>query len=298
MTSRTLDQNFYHFPELPWLELRRTEFSTQHYKPHSHQQLSIGAILDGSTQVCYLGKMQQAEKGDLVIINPGHIHYCNPETGHFRSYYMLYLDAHWCLQKLSALFDQSSDLADHSAISVQRRSCKDDSDIVASKNLQIFCPDMTLQQPALLQLYLDTVHHLLNQELSEAEQALDQLIFNLFSQFFTPISGQQEEHRFTRYCRQRLLQDIVGPPAIESIAEELNCRTETLIRRFKKDTGISPKAFLNNARIEQARILLKSGLPLADIAQMTGFSDQSHFHKAFVSHTSSTPGQYQKADFR
>jgi AraC-like DNA-binding protein len=36
-------------------------------------------------------------------------------------------------------------------------------------------------------------------------------------------------------------------------------------------------------------------MPITDVAQATGFSDQSHFHKAFTAYTTATPGQYLQA---
>ncbi len=282
-TSRSINQQYWRFESLPHIELRRTEFSTQHYKPHSHKQLSIGAILEGCTYVNYQGREQLAQAGDLVIINPNKVHYCNPSSGHFRSYYMLYLDAGWCQEKLSALYSQ----------------------VVPSGEFdlqQIHCSQMTLQDPVLFKQYIQVINYFIENELSQADLMLDQLMLQLFSQHFSPIvhiaSGIQapSEHKFTQYCRQSLLADMALPPGLDQIAQELDCRTETLIRYFKRDMGISPKAFLNNARIEQAKILLKGGSNLSDAALEVGFSDQSHFHKAFVNYTSATPRQYQKSE--
>ncbi|MGI3335678.1 helix-turn-helix domain-containing protein, partial [Acinetobacter baumannii] len=47
--------------------------------------------------------------------------------------------------------------------------------------------------------------------------------------------------------------------------------------------------------INQAREQLKQGVPLAELAVNLGFSDQSHFHKAFKAHTGVTPRQFQLA---
>lgn len=288
MSSRGLDQDYYRFAELPYLELRRTEFSRQHYKPHSHRQLSIGAILAGSTQVHYQGKLQTAEQGDLVIINPEQVHYCNPAAGDFRSYYMLYLDSQWCRKKLELLFFKEESHQEESSYEGNIHP------LGLEKNDPVFCPSMTLKDPELFQNYLDTVDAILNQQPSQAEQRLEQLVFKLFSQYFTLPTKQLPEHVLTQQCRQILLTNLATPLSIEQIALQLGCRVETLIRQFKRDTGISPKAFLNNARIEQAKLLLKQGNSQAEVALAVGFSDQSHFHKTFVNFTSATPGQYQK----
>ncbi|WP_235319687.1 helix-turn-helix transcriptional regulator [Pectobacterium fontis] len=81
------------------------------------------------------------------------------------------------------------------------------------------------------------------------------------------------------------------------MAEELNLRRETIVRQFRHDTGLTPMAFLNNARIEYAKSLLKQGTTLVDASYQSGFCDQSHFHKTFVHYTAATPGQYARSIF-
>ena len=85
------------------------------------------------------------------------------------------------------------------------------------------------------------------------------------------------------------------PPSLETLANELQYRQETIVRLFKQVTGLAPKEFINNARIQKAKIMLKAGMAIADVATEVGFVDQSHFHKAFVNYTASTPRQYQQA---
>jgi len=77
-----------------------------------------------------------------------------------------------------------------------------------------------------------------------------------------------------------------------SLAKEIALRKETLIRTFKQDTGLTPGSFLNIARIEYAKSLLREGWSIVDAGNDSGFADQSHFHKTFVRYTAATPGQY------
>ena len=58
-----------------------------------------------------------------------------------------------------------------------------------------------------------------------------------------------------------------------------------IIRLFKANVGLTPHAFQINLKINQAREQLKQGVSLAELAVNLGFSDQSHFHKAFKAHT-------------
>jgi AraC family transcriptional regulator len=64
-------------------------------------------------------------------------------------------------------------------------------------------------------------------------------------------------------------------------------------RSFKQTTGIGPQYYIIQRRIERAkRLLRQSRLPLALIAQETGFADQSHLTQMFRREVGVTPGQF------
>ncbi|WP_245868824.1 helix-turn-helix transcriptional regulator, partial [Vibrio fujianensis] len=104
----------------------------------------------------------------------------------------------------------------------------------------------------------------------------------------------EDESELVFKLRNRLLQDITCPPSLEAVSKELGRSKETLIRIFKRHLGITPKSFLNNSRVAKAKILLKRGMSIVDVAAEVGFSDQSQFHRTFVNYTASTPRQYQQ----
>jgi AraC family transcriptional regulator len=67
-------------------------------------------------------------------------------------------------------------------------------------------------------------------------------------------------------------------------------------RAFKAATGETPRAHVTARRIERAKeLLMDPDLPLAQIAQMCGFADQSHFTALFGRHTGMTPGVWRRS---
>ena len=92
--------------------------------------------------------------------------------------------------------------------------------------------------------------------------------------------------------QETLLENLVAPPSLDALAHRFSLRKETLIRTFKQDIGLTPITFLNSARIEFAKTRLRAGADIADVGYQSGFADQSHFHKTFVSYTAATPRQY------
>lgn len=100
--AHSTEQAFWAPPELPWLELRRSEKSRLPYASHFHSGLSAGLILEGRTSfVCAGPELEShlAATGDIVLIEPELPHSCNPLDGAPRSYYMLHLDAGWCARQ-------------------------------------------------------------------------------------------------------------------------------------------------------------------------------------------------------
>ncbi len=92
--------------------------------------------------------------------------------------------------------------------------------------------------------------------------------------------------------QQALRHSLQAPPSLDVLARRFSLRKETLIRTFKQDTGLTPGTFLNISRIEFAKARLRAGDDIADVSYQSGFADQSHFHKTFVSYTAATPRQY------
>ena len=67
-------------------------------------------------------------------------------------------------------------------------------------------------------------------------------------------------------------------------------------RSFKLATGVGPHRYVIQRRIERAkRLLRQTGLPLALIAQETGFTDQSHLAQTFRREVGVTPGRFRAA---
>jgi len=66
-------------------------------------------------------------------------------------------------------------------------------------------------------------------------------------------------------------------------------------KTFRKTCGITPKKYVLRIKIEAARrLLMRGGVTLSEIALQCGFSDQSHFSRAFRSMTGHPPLQWLK----
>lgn len=94
-----------------------------------------------------------------------------------------------------------------------------------------------------------------------------------------------------------LARDLLNDPqlAIGAWAEQQNVSRETAWRHFTSAYGVDIAAFRSEARARNAwRMIVGSPAPLADIAAMTGFSDQPHMSRAVKALTGRSPGAWRK----
>ncbi len=84
---------------------------------------------------------------------------------------------------------------------------------------------------------------------------------------------------------------------VSSVAENLFV-SETYLRRvFTERYGLSPKKYLDGARISHARSLIDSGVRASkEVAKRCGFADVKYFRTFFKSKTGVSPSEY-KYDF-
>lgn len=85
-----------------------------------------------------------------------------------------------------------------------------------------------------------------------------------------------------------------GPPKQAHIAQQLGMSERTLHRKLA-DHGVSFRALTDDARRHLAESLLANAGPtLAEIAFLTGFSEQSAFQRAFKRWSGQTPSAYRQ----
>ncbi|HRL94303.1 MAG TPA: AraC family transcriptional regulator [Pseudomonas sp.] len=89
-----------------------------------------------------------------------------------------------------------------------------------------------------------------------------------------------------------LLKD--GLPRKERVAEKFNMTVRTLQRHLQL-AGSSYQEILDQLRQELAEhYLLRSDLPIQDIASYLGFTESRSFHRSFKGWTGMTPGEYRQ----
>jgi AraC family transcriptional regulator len=92
-----------------------------------------------------------------------------------------------------------------------------------------------------------------------------------------------------------IIANLEGDPSMAEVANECRLLSSYFARAFKQTTGVPPFRWLTNQRVVRAKELLQDPRrELADIAQLCGFVDQSHFTRAFSKSEGHSPGRWRR----
>jgi AraC-like DNA-binding protein len=100
---------------------------------------------------------------------------------------------------------------------------------------------------------------------------------------------QSPVNRAIRFMKE----SYASPVSIGQIAGELGMSEAAFSQYFKKITGMTPKSFLTELRMEKAQELVGQ-LSVTDAAMELGYDNISHFIALFKERYGITPGQYKK----
>lgn len=237
------------------------------YAKHAHETFSIGAITGGGCDY-FNGKVRRSEQGALVLMNPGDTHACNPVAGQPWSYRMLYVDVDWLSRTQQALgVDQAGGFRPLGAAMCRH-------------------PDLYASFNAMFALLCDAEREPLEKDMAAAG------FFGALHPVLGLASPAAESNRRVARAAEYIAAHCAQSLRLEDICRETGLSASYLIRAFKQHYGVTPHGFLLNRRVVLARRLVRSGVPLAQVAQDAGFSDQAHLQKVFKQYVAATPGQY------
>lgn len=252
------------------LQIEAYQFTglAQKFPSHFHDYYVVGLIEVGVRRLTVNNQGYQIGPGDLLTFNP--------------------MDNHTCEQTDSGSLSYRCLNIKQDIMSVAAR------EIFGSKGSPLFC------QPVQYRTDLAPIYRQLHDSLMGGSAGMEkEELFLLFIQQLlaghaltyntTPPQTRKEIEDVCTYLEAHYTEQI-SLDMLEGIAA-LN--KYTLVRTFTRWKGITPYRYLEAVRIGEAKKLLERGVEPAEVAQRTGFSDQSHFTSYFNKLIGLTPGQYQ-----
>ena len=240
-----------------------------------HEEYEYHLIKRGCGSYFIVNRDYEYRKNTLIIIRPNEVHRCRPAP-----------DAY--LEKASLFFPASL---------VENRK----PDIYVNDNN--FCHVITLaeQEATMVEVIINTICR----EIEAKNKGWSDIVTVLLQHFLLLVKREllYEGHapagsanpmasRLMAYIEQSLGQ----PLTLYSVAQDFGYTLGHLSRLFKQHTGLSPKHYIIQRRIAEAKRLLKenSGLTVDSISQRVGFEDFTVFNRNFKLVTGMTPSMYRK----
>lgn len=258
------------------VELLHARYVTHSFARHTHEGAAIGVIEAGAERFIYRGATHVATAGQVIIFNPAEVHTGEGADKNGWQFRMFYLDAALLAKAASETVGSSRDVP--------------------------FFPTAVLEDASLAKMI-----RLLHQSLEASGTSLERQskfvwTFAQLAQRYADDRPTElligSEHSAVKLIRDYLEDHYCENVSLDEIAALTNLSTYHLIRVFRAKVGLPPHAYLEQVRINRAKVLLRAGMTISNVALSTGFVDQSHFSKHFKKMMGVTPGNYQAISAR
>ncbi len=231
------------------------------FAPHTHDELMVGVMRSGRKRFRCGPRSLVVGPGALSVVNPGQVHTGERADGHRLLYTGVYLTP-GVLRRAGA--PASADVG---------RAVVEDADVWRGLSAAV---EAGIDRLAGEEALLAGLRALTRRygECADAESA--------------PTICRAAVRRARDYVQTHLGDGL----DLDRLAEAAGVGQRHLIRSFRAASGLTPHAYVTQARVERAKALLRRRVPAAHVALATGFSDQAHLTKMFKRLTGATPARY------
>jgi AraC-like DNA-binding protein len=239
--------------------------SDRTFPRHTHDEFGFGYIVDGGQDTWSGRGLVEAQAGDTITVNPAELHDGIGRRGQPRHWHMLFLSP--------AAIAKFSDIPVASACFTRPVNQSKPALILARNAIQAFTQDDPDRNQTEQLLMLALAAQL---EPEQSSNAMD-------------VAHHSAD---VQTVLDMICQSWDSPLSLEDFASSTKTSKYQILRRFSRELGITPHAYLTQHRVNRARDMIRTGFSLADTAIACGFSDQSHLTRAFSRQLGLTPGNF------
>ena len=247
--------------------LIKSDFSKTDFKPHIHNNFSIGLITKGECKLNIKNEKKLIKRNEIRIINPLETHFV--ENSNHWGYANLFIEKEYIYNIASSITSQPF------------KHLTFNNKINDVKTINLFKKLINLD----------------NLKYIESEEVLIELI-EIFIKKHSSVYIKKPKLDFNKkkildYIYENYLEDI----KLEDLEKIAGISKYYIIRVFKKHFLLTPYQFILKLRIEYALKLIQKNYPLSIVAVESGFFDQSHFIKEFKKIYGVTPLKFKEEIF-
>lgn len=245
------------------IELYYFKGISQRYPLHFHDYYAFIYILSGERNYRNNNSVQLIGPGDFLIINPNEKHSCEPIGEQEFEFYELNVRADFISNFTGQI-------------------------------LEITFNNSVIHEETIVNEFLGFIEIFRKEKIdSVIEDCLCYFINTLIQEYSYDTMQETEKIQYVQgvceYIDLHFSEDIL----LDTLAKCTDISKYHLLRTFVKEKGMTPHEYLDNVRVQNARIMLEQGISSMETAVAVGYYDQSHFSKVFKKYTGLTPRQYQ-----
>ncbi|MEL7656385.1 MAG: AraC family transcriptional regulator [Bacillota bacterium] len=225
------------------------------YKPHVHSELSLGYIVEGSTDLTLNDRTIHYKSGDGVMIPPLMTHRCAPNDMNHWAYIMLFVDPGYYSDVVS--FSQAKKLTGNQV-----------------RKLKGFMEQLQIEKTP------DILENILIELLLE------------FGEKDTTETAAENTSDIIKTIHDYILNHVNDDITLDKLQQISGLNKFSIIRNFKKLYTTTPAAFHLQYRVAEAKRLLSKGADVFDICEELRFYDKAHLIREFKKMYGITPGTY------
>ncbi len=254
---------------------------------HYHNMYEVGMCIEGCGEYQINDKLYRFKAGDIVFINHFTPHYSNSQSGSPAKWKIIFFDLVRVMQ-LAGMLDPDKAL------------------LIAKFDIPlnaVFAPD---EHPQLTELIRDIINQAeIKDEYTDINMAFSIGNFIIACARYLkerPITEESDTISKNQYHRitpaiYTINTHMASMATIGEAALAKLCKMSVSNLRllFKKYTGLSPKAYINNTRMAYADYLLtNTDMTVLKISQEVGYNEISGFNRMFKQTFGMSPNDYRK----
>lgn len=237
------------------VEIKLCRNNPHAYKPHVHNELSLGYIVEGSTDLTLNDRIIDYRSGDGVVIPPLLTHRCAPDDIQHWAYVMLFVDPGYYSEVV--YFNQAKKLTGNQ-----------------SRKLASFIEQLLIEKVP------DTLENILIELLLE------------FGEKGILDTAAASTNDIVKTIHDYILNHGAEEITLDKLQQLSGLNKFSIIRNFKKLYTTTPAAYHLQYRVAEAKRLLSKGADVFAVCEELRFYDQAHLIREFKKMYGITPGAY------
>lgn len=264
--SRIHFVDYKNYSDVQVYEVGRQKCLSKHsYGPIVRGKFILHYVVDGQGRLCMGGREYPMQGGEVFVIYPQELAYYEADENNPWRYLWVVFDG----PKAEEILRSIGITEECPMMYPKERS----TELLACMEKLLYECEMEYQTIANFYILLQTMKSCIGAVKKEIQP----------QQYYTD--------KIKRYIEYRYAESV----KISELAEHCGLNRSYMTKCFTEDTGVSPKEYLMQYRLEKAKELLSNAeLPVSNVAYAVGYSDPLAFSKMFRKREEMSPLEYRE----